>query len=147
MYLTISVKATVWGLRAFRVFVGNKNSSWSRSPLQAGCKGSKQTLPDATVHYRDAFAVNAPPIGGSALSAQLAQHEQVQPFHLVARPGCLAQELQARRHAGLMREAAHRNALAQAGPAEMGAQGGHHGFECDAVQRVAGLGRGLGCGG
>lgn len=80
-------------------------------------------------------------VDGSALPTYLAQHEQVQPFHLVTRPGRLAQELQAGRHAGLLRETAHRNALAQADPAVVGAQGGHHGFQRDAVQGVAGLRR------
>jgi hypothetical protein len=59
------------------------------------------------------------------------------PLDLRARPRRLAQELQARRDAGVGVEAADRNALPELVPAEVIGQLGHHSLERDAVQRIA----------
>ena len=50
-------------------------------------------------------------MNGRAGTPDLAQHEKVEAFDLLARPGRLAQEFQARRHAGLAGEAADVDAL------------------------------------
>ena len=55
-----------------------------------------------------------------------AQGIEVQAFHLLACPGCLAQKLQAGTDAGVHAEAAQRNVLAQAVPAVVVGQVGHH---------------------
>lgn len=78
--------------------------------------------------------------GASALAApDVSQHEEVETFHLLPSPGRLAQELQARPHAGVVREAAHRHHVAQLLPAVVVGQGGDDGLERQAVQGVAGL--------
>jgi len=78
--------------------------------------------------------------GASALAApDVAQHEEVETFHLFPRPGRLAQEFQARPHAGVVREAAHRHHVAQLLPAVVVGQGGDDGLQRQAVQGVAGL--------
>src|SRR5690606_37779072 len=74
-------------------------------------------------------------------AAPLAQHEEVQPLDLLARPRRAAQEPEARSDARLVREAAQRDALGQARPAVVRLQVGDDALERQAVQRVARLGR------
>ena len=78
---------------------------------------------------------------GLLLALLLAQHEQVQAFHLVAGPRCFSEKFQARTHAGVVREAADRDACAQIGPTVMVGQLGDDVFEGQAMQRVARLRR------
>ncbi len=75
----------------------------------------------------------------SILALLVAQHEQVKTFHFLACPRGFAQKLQARSDAGVVREAANRDALAQVIPAVMVGQAVHKGFQGQAVQGVAHL--------
>lgn len=73
------------------------------------------------------------------LAFLFAQHEQIQAFYFVAGPWRFAKKFQARIHAGVVREAANWDANSQLIPAKIIGQLRDHGFEGDAVQRVAGL--------
>ena len=73
------------------------------------------------------------------LALLIAQHEQVQTFHLLTCPWGFTQKLQTGAHAGLVREAAYRNALAQIVPPIKVGQPGDDGLEREPVQRVARL--------
>ena len=68
----------------------------------------------------------------------LVQHEQIQPLDFLARPGCLAQKLQAGRNTGVTDKATHGNALAQLLPAVMRDQCRHDGHQSEAMQRMRG---------
>lgn len=74
-----------------------------------------------------------------AVAPLLAQHEQIQPFHLLARPRRLAQKAQAGGDAGVHIEAAQLDTVSQAKPAVVIHQLGHDALQRDAVQGVAGL--------
>lgn len=82
-------------------------------------------------------------LAGSGLRAcasfLFAQHEQVQAFDLVARPGCAPQKFQTRADTGLVREASNRNQRAQLLPAVMVSQLRDDHLQRQAVQWVAGL--------
>ena len=82
-------------------------------------------------------------LAGSGLcvgvSFLFAQHEQVQAFDLVARPGRAPQKLQAGANAGLVGEATDRDQRAQLMPAVMVGQLRDDHLQRQAVQGVAGL--------
>ena len=79
------------------------------------------------------------------LTFLVTQHEQVKALHLLARPWRFAQKLQAGAQAGIVREAAYGDALAQIVPAIKVSQTGDDGLERESVQWVARLG--LACSG
>src|SRR5690606_24588022 len=76
------------------------------------------------------------------LAGRLAQHVQIEPFHLFAGPRRLAQKFQAGVDTGVMREAAHRHPHCEIGPSVMGLEGANDGLQRHAVQAVAWLHRG-----
>src|SRR3990167_4690184 len=122
-------------------------SPWWAAARSASARSARRPATGALAKsWACRSVIGGPRVGSTAraVAALLAQHEQVEAFHLLARPGRLAQELQARRHAGVVGEAAQRDALAQAGPAIVRCQRGDDGLQRQAVQRVAGLGRGVG---
>ena len=90
----------------------------------------------------------------SGVAPAFAQHEEVQALDLFACPRGFAQKLEAGAHAGVDLEAADGNLPPQFVPAKVIGKRHHHGFERDAVQRVArllcrrrtGRGGGRGCG-
>ena len=93
--------------------------------------------------FQDLRALNAgarlsgaSPAAGAAL---FAQHEEVEPFHFLARPWRLAQEFQAGAHARVHVETADGDAVPEFVPAVVVGQRGDNGFERQTVQRVAWL--------
>ena len=85
------------------------------------------------MNFRDLFSM-------TLVALLLAQHEQIKPLDFLARPGCLAQKLQAGRNTGVTDKATHWNALAQLLPAVMRDQFRHDGLQSEAMQGIAWLG-------
>ncbi len=118
--------------------------------IQVVAEGVETEVETATQQQlgRPEMTGGAPPAPGPAAAAlrhgqmhgELAQHEQVQALHLLTRPGRLAQEPQAGRHAGVVRETAHRHTHAQFVPAVVGGQVGHDALQRQAMQGIAWLG-------
>ena len=74
------------------------------------------------------------------LALLVAQHEQVKTLDFFACPGGFAQKFQARADAGVVREAANRDAPAQVIPAVMVGQTVHKGLQGQTMKGVARLG-------
>ena len=74
-------------------------------------------------------------------TANIAQHEEIKPLDLLARPRRFAQKFEARCDAWIVAETAHRNALSQLGPSEMFDQCLEDRFKRQPMQRIAALGR------
>ncbi len=70
---------------------------------------------------------------------RIAQHEQVKTFHLLARPGGLAQEFQTRRDARVAGKTAQRDTFAQTGPSVTRDQVGQDALQRQAMQGITGL--------
>jgi hypothetical protein len=80
-----------------------------------------------------------PSVVGPLLALLVAQHEEVKAFDFLASPRCFSQKFQAGVHAGVVREAANRDARAQVVPAIVVGQLGDDGLKGQAVKRVARL--------
>ena len=74
-------------------------------------------------------------------TANIAQHEEIKPLNLLARPRRFAQKFEARCDAWIVAETAHRNALSQLGPSEMFDQCLEDRFKRQPMQWIAALGR------
>jgi len=79
----------------------------------------------ALARQRDRQRVSSP---SAPAAPNVTQHEKVETFHLLPRPGCLAQELQAGPHAGVVRETAYRHHVTQLLPPVVVDQGGDDGL-------------------
>ena len=74
-------------------------------------------------------------------TANVAQHEEIKPIDLLARPRRFTQKFEARCNAWIVGETAHRNALTQLSPSEMFDQCLEDRLQRQPMQRIAALWR------